>query len=217
MQIVKLIEPNFSDYLRTWDLQKELFQQVMETREQNFLIITEHNPVITIGKSATTDNIVADPKYLMGQGIDIIKTDRGGDITFHGPGQIIGYPILNLLKFEKDIYWYLRQLERVVIKTLANFKIQAKRIDGLTGIWVNDRKICAIGVKITRWVTMHGFALNVSTNLDYFKYIIPCGISDKGVASISDLVGNNIDIKDVRKKMLNNFKIVFNVEIVSEN
>jgi lipoyl(octanoyl) transferase len=189
----------------------------METREQNFLIITEHNPVITIGKSATTDNIVADPKYLMSLGIDIIKTDRGGDITFHGPGQIIGYPILNLLKFEKDIYWYLRQLEQVVINTLANFKIQAKRIDGLTGIWVNDRKICAIGVKITRWVTMHGFALNVSTNLDYFKYIIPCGISDKGVASISDLVGNNIDIKDVRKKILNNFEIVFNVEIVSEN
>lgn len=217
MKVVNLIQTDISDYRIIWNLQKTLFNEVTERRDKNYLIITEHYPVITIGKSGTISNLLVNPDSLISKGIDIIQTDRGGDITFHGPGQIIGYPILNLLKFRQDIYWYLRQLEQVIINTLEIFEIEAKRQDGLTGIWINDRKICAIGVKITRWVTMHGFALNVTTNLDYFKYIIPCGISDKGVTSISEIVGNIIDIKDVTMNLIKNFAKQFNVEIISEN
>jgi len=217
LKVVNLIQTDISDYRIIWNLQKTLFNEVTERRDKNYLIITEHYPVITIGKSGTISNLLVNPDSLISKGIDIIQTDRGGDITFHGPGQIIGYPILNLLKFRQDIYWYLRQLEQVIINTLEIFEIEAKRQDGLTGIWINDRKICAIGVKITRWVTMHGFALNVTTNLDYFKYIIPCGISDKGVTSISEIVGNIIDIKDVTMNLIKNFAKQFNVEIISEN
>ena len=143
----------------------------------------------------------------------MVEIDRGGDVTFHGPGQIVGYPILNLNDFKKDIHWYLRAIEEVIIITLNHFGISAGRIKDLTGVWVNNQKICAIGIKVTRWVTMHGFALNVSTQLDYFNHIIPCGIGDKSVTSMREVANQDFLIEDVKQKICESFQTVFNAEI----
>ena len=216
MKTLKIIKSGITDFHHIWDVQKELFNQVVENRSQNYLILTEHKPVITIGKSGSLNNLVTDPSYLLSKGIAVVRIDRGGDITFHGPGQLIGYPILDLSQFRKDIHWYLRNLEEVIIQTLREFGIQGERVPGLTGVWVNKKKICAIGVKVTRWVTMHGFALNISTNLDYFKHIVPCGITDRGVTSLFDQTGNIVNQKDVTKSVIYNFRDVFGIQIIHE-
>jgi lipoyl(octanoyl) transferase len=205
------------EYRKAWELQKSLFNNIVKSHSNNYLIITEHNPVITIGKTGSRDNLIADPSSLSSTGIDVIEIDRGGDITFHGPGQLVGYPIINLSQFRQDIHWYLRNLEEVIIHTLNDFEINGIRIPGLTGVWVKNNKICAIGVKVTRWVTMHGFALNISTDLDYFKHIIPCGINDKGVTSIFEEIGNKVDMKDVINRLCTNFEKTFEVKIVKAN
>ena len=215
MNTIELIETGVRDYHQMWDLQKTLFDQVVEAHQRNFLILTEHNPVITIGKTGSLKNLLASPAYLKSTGIDVVEIDRGGDITFHGPGQIVGYPIMNLSLFQKDIHWYLRNLEETIIHTLDYFSVKAKRIPGLTGVWVEDNKICAIGVKVTRWVTMHGFALNISTDLNYFKQIIPCGISDHGVTSLSKEVGNIVAIKEVISRLRQSFEKIFDVKIIN--
>ena len=209
MKTLKIIKTGITDFHDMWEVQKELFNQVVENRSQNYLILTEHNPVITIGKSGSLKNLLTDPSYLISKGIDVVEIDRGGDITFHGPGQLIGYPILDLTQFRKDIHWYLRNLEEVIIQTLRDFGIQGGRITGLTGVWVNKKKICAIGIKVTRWVTMHGFALNISTNLEYFKHIVPCGITDLGVTSLFDQTGNNVNQKNVIKSVTHYFGEIF--------
>lgn len=193
MQEVTLIQTGTSDYREMWEFQKQLLQSVVNNGNEQYLILTEHKPVITIGKSGSKNNLLANPDWLKKQDIDVIENDRGGDITFHGPGQIVGYPILNLAKFKKDIHWYLRAIEDVIIKSLSELGLTAQRQEKLTGVWIENRKICAIGVKTSRWVTMHGFALNVHTNLDYFKMIVPCGINDKAVTSISHELGNTIE------------------------
>jgi lipoyl(octanoyl) transferase len=213
LKTIEIIHTGLSDYQQIWDLQKKLFKQVVNSRSQNYLIVTEHHPVITIGKSGSLNHIVADLSYLESNGIDVIEIDRGGDITFHGPGQLVGYPILDLTQFRQDVHWYLRNLEDVIIGTLKDLAIDGVRIPGLTGVWVGKKKICAIGIKVTRWVSMHGFALNISTNLDYFKHIIPCGIADKGVTSILEELGNNIDRKDVIIRLGNNFERIFGIKI----
>jgi len=213
LKTIELIESGITNYHEAWEFQKRLFNQVVNERSQNYLIITEHKPVITIGKTGSLENLLTEPSYLESKGIDVIEIDRGGDITFHGPGQLVGYPILDLSQFHKDIHWYLRNIEEVIIHTLSDFGIQGERLPGLTGVWVKKKKICAIGVKVTRWVTMHGFALNVSTNLDYFKHIIPCGISDHGVTSIFEEIGNNVDQKDVIKSLYHNFSEIFKVSL----
>ena len=213
MNTIQLIQSGLTDYNQIWILQRELLEKVTASRSENYLILTEHNPVITIGKSGNIKNLLADESYLKTKGIEITKIDRGGDITFHGPGQLVGYPILNLSAFEKDVHWYLRKLEEIIIKTLEIFGIEGKRIPGLTGVWVGDNKICAIGVKVTRWVSMHGFALNLSTDLNYFKNIVPCGISDKGITSILKETGNNPDKKDVINSLCTNFEKILNVKI----
>ncbi|MBA7524330.1 Octanoyltransferase [subsurface metagenome] len=213
MNTIQLIQSGLTDYNQIWDLQRELLEKVTASRSENYLILTEHNPVITIGKSGNIKNLLVDESYLKTKGIEITKIDRGGDITFHGPGQLVGYPILNLSAFEKDVHWYLRKLEEIIIKTLEIFGIEGKRIPGLTGVWVGDNKICAIGVKVTRWVSMHGFALNLSTDLNYFKYIVPCGISDKGITSILKETGNNPDKNDVINNLCTNFEKILNVKI----
>jgi lipoyl(octanoyl) transferase len=212
-----LIETGLSDYREIWELQKILFKRVTDSRNQNYLILTEHRPVITIGKSGSTAHLLADSHYLQNKDIEVIKIDRGGDITFHGPGQLVAYPILNLHNFKMDIDWYLRSLEQVVIDTLLKFNIKSKRVKSLTGVWIGSKKICAIGVKITRWITMHGFALNVTTDLNYFQHIIPCGIKERGVISISELLGNNIAIKNVSRYLIRNFEENFEVKIVSQD
>jgi lipoyl(octanoyl) transferase len=213
LKTIQIINTGLSDYQQIWDLQKKLFKQVVKSHSQNYLIITEHHPVITIGKSGSLNHVITDLSYLESNGIDVIEIDRGGDITFHGPGQLVGYPILDLSQFHQDVHWYLRNLEEVIIGTLKDLSIRGVRIPGLTGVWVGKKKICAIGIKVTHWVTMHGFALNISTNLDYFKHIIPCGIADKGVTSILEEVGNNIDRKDVIMSLSNHFEKIFGIKI----
>jgi len=211
---VQLIQTGISNYDHIWKLQQHLFQQVTREQTDNYLILTEHHPVVTIGQKSNPAHLLADQAYLRQQGIELFHIDRGGDITFHGPGQLVGYPVLNLLDFKPDIHWYLRNLEEIIIHTLAEFGIPAGRIKNLTGVWSGDKKICAIGVKITRWVTMHGFALNVSTDLNYFKYIIPCGISGKGVTSIFEQTGNITELNDVSSRVCANFAEIFNVSLI---
>lgn len=217
MQKVTLIQAGTSDYREMWDLQNRLHRSVVDNGSEQYLILTEHKPVITIGKSGSKNNLLANPEWLKKQGIEVIENDRGGDITFHGPGQIVGYPILNLAKFKKDIHWYLRAIEDVIIESLGELGLTAQRQEKLTGVWIENRKICAIGVKTSRWVTMHGFALNVLTNLDYFKMIIPCGINDKGVTSISYELGNTIELNHVINILISNFQDIFRVNILPGN
>jgi lipoyl(octanoyl) transferase len=211
---VQLIQTGITHYDYIWKLQKHLFQQVSRQGNGNYLILTEHHPVITIGQKNNPAHLLAGEAYLHQQGIELYHVDRGGDITFHGPGQLVGYPILNLHDFKTDAHWYLRNLEEVIIRTLAGFGIPAERVANMTGVWSASKKICAVGVKITRWVTMHGFALNVTTDLDYFKYIIPCGLSGKDVTSISGQAGNIADLNEVSSSVCINFAAVFKVELL---
>lgn len=216
MKNITIIRAGRSGYRQMWDMQRTLYQRVLSENAGPYLILTEHDPVITIGKSGSRQNLLVNTRYLETRGIDVIENDRGGDITFHGPGQIVGYPIINLADFKKDIHWYLRSLEEVIIKTLDLFGLKSIRNDGLTGVWIENRKICAIGVKTSRWITMHGFALNVNTELDHFDLIVPCGIRDKSVTSISSELGNTIDLNDVMNKVISQFENVFEVTAVPD-
>jgi lipoyl(octanoyl) transferase len=213
LKSIEIIKLGTTDYRQAWDLQKRFFEKVVKERSQNYLILTEHHPVITIGKTGSLKNLLTKPAHLSSKGIELVEIDRGGDITFHGPGQLVGYPILDLSQFRQDIHWYLRTIEELIIKTLMEFEIQGTRIPDLTGVWVQKRKICAIGVKVTRWVTMHGFALNISTELDYFNHIIPCGISDHGVTSILKESGNIVDKNDVIISLCRNLSKLFDVQL----
>ena len=191
------------DYKETWDYQNELFQGILDIKINNrknettnptpsYLIFTEHPPVYTLGKSGDFNNLLLNEQQLNDRGISYYKTNRGGDITFHGPEQLVGYPILNLDDFFHDIHKYMRYLEEVIILTLADYDLRGQRSKGETGVWLDvgtpfARKICAFGVRASRWVTMHGFALNVNTNLGYFDHIIPCGIKGKGLLYIDKI------------------------------
>ncbi len=225
------------DYQSTWDYQETLMQynlaikQAQRTAEienityvgnetKSHFLFVEHTPVFSIGKSGHESNLLLSPEILAKKNIDYVKTNRGGDITFHGPEQIVGYPILDLEKIKPDIVWYMRTLEEVIIKTIANFGIQAGRLAGSTGVWLDPennttaRKICAMGVRTSRWITMHGFALNVNTDLDYFNMIVPCGITDKAVTSMEKELGKTVDMKDVQSVLLKKFEIEFNVKMI---
>lgn len=171
-------------YADAWELQKKIFSARLEKKIPDVLLLTEHEPVFTLGKGADVNHLLASNEELHEKKIDMFHIDRGGDVTFHGPGQIVGYPILDLNNYYCDIHRYLRDLEEVLIQTLSEYEVQATRSEGLTGVWVKNEKIAAIGVKVSRWVTMHGFALNVNTDLQYFERMIPCGIFDKGVTSL---------------------------------
>ena len=186
------------------------------------LFFCEHTPVYTLGRSGSIDNLLFSASELNKKGIEFYKTNRGGDITYHGPGQIVGYPIFDLDDFYHDVHRYVREIEEVIIRTMKDFGIQASRIDGLTGVWIKgegsdpDRKICAIGVHISRWVTLHGFALNVNTELQYFEGIVPCGISEdsKTVTSMQKELGHTVDFDKVKASLLNNFKKVFDLRFI---
>ncbi len=186
----------------------------------HYLLFVEHPPVYTLGKSGNIDNVLLSEENLKARGIDFFRTNRGGDITFHGPQQIVGYPILDLEKFYTDIGKYLRNLEEAIILTLKEYGIEAGRSQGETGVWIDaqvkgrERKICAIGVRSSRWITMHGFALNVNTDLDYFNFIIPCGIQDKQVTSIRRELGREVDYEEAKEKLKRNFAAVFEAELV---
>src|SRR5215467_3690326 len=178
---------------------------------QNYLLFVEHPPVFTLGKSGNIQNVLLSEERLAQKGIEFFRTNRGGDITFHGPEQIVGYPIFDLEKFDTDIGHYLRNLEEVIILTLAEYGIAAGRSKGETGVWIDvgkrgrERKICAIGVRCSRWITMHGFAFNVNTDLNYFNYIIPCGIQNKQVTSLQQELGIKMDMEEVKEKVRRNF------------
>ena len=186
----------------------------------HYFLLCEHPPVYTLGKSGHIENVLISEAEMDQQGIQFYKTNRGGDITFHGPDQIVGYPIIDLEKFYTDIGRYLRELEEVIILTLAEYEIIGGRIKGETGVWIEageagkERKICAMGVRCSRWITMHGFALNVNTDLNYFKNIIPCGIENKQVTSIASEVNRLVDMVEVKEKLQRNFEKVFNVTLI---
>ena len=193
-------------YKAVWDLQKEMQQQRIRGEIEDTLILVEHDPVYTLGKNADKDHLLQSRD----ESVDVFNIERGGDITFHGPGQLVGYPILDLSNYKKSVSWYMRTLEQVLIDTLIEFKIIAQRNDGLTGVWVGDEKIAALGVRISRWVTMHGFALNANPDLSFYDGIIPCGIFDHGVTSMEQLLGktqNNDNVKNVVIKKFNKYFI----------
>tara|TARA_B100001971_G_scaffold211941_1_gene240789 strand:- start:323 stop:970 length:648 start_codon:yes stop_codon:yes gene_type:complete len=193
-------------YKAVWDLQIKMQQQRIRGEIEDTLILVEHDPVYTLGKNADKDHLLQSRD----ESVDVFNVERGGDITFHGPGQLVGYPILDLSNYKKSVSWYMRTLEQVLIDTLIEFKIIAQRNDGLTGVWVGDEKIAALGVRISRWVTMHGFALNVNPDLSFYDGIIPCGIFDHGVTSMEQLLGktqNNDNVKNVVIKKFNKYFI----------
>lgn len=184
------------------------------------LLFTEHNPVYTLGKNGKQTNVLLNEDGLAARGIEYYHINRGGDITFHGPGQLVGYPILDLEHFKTDLGWYLRSLEEAIILTLAEYGLKGERSPGETGVWLDasikgrERKICAMGIRCSRWVTMHGFALNVNTNLDYFSFIIPCGIQNKQVTSLAKELGHTLPMEEVKQKFKQNFEKVFEAELV---
>ena len=216
-------------YEDSWEHQKTIFENIIsqkiknrtlkkKNKTDNYLLIVEHKPIFTIGKSGDTSNLLLNTKQLKSKNIEFKKINRGGDITFHGSGQVVGYPILDLDNFFTDIGQYLRTLEEVIISSIGFFGLKGYRINGETGVWVkdklnSDKKICAFGIKASRWVTMHGFALNVNTDLKYFDYIVPCGISDKGVTSLEETLNKKIITKMVKQKIYENFARLFNAEL----
>tara|TARA_B110000908_G_scaffold168183_1_gene222565 strand:+ start:149 stop:853 length:705 start_codon:yes stop_codon:yes gene_type:complete len=193
-------------------------QKAQPTPTNNFLLFVEHKPVYTLGKSGDIQHLLLDQNGLKEKEIEFYKTNRGGDITFHGLGQIVGYPILDLDNFFTDIHKYLRFLEEIIIKTLAEYGLTATRSKGETGVWLDAetpfaRKICALGVRASRWVTMHGFALNVNTDLTYFEHIVPCGIKGKGVTSLKAELGKEISVNQVKEKLVKHFLDLFEAEL----
>ena len=234
----KVIDLGLIDYKEAWDYQEKIFTEIVELKLQNrhrspelqektpnYLIFCQHPHVYTLGKSGSMDNLLVDQHGLDKINASFYKINRGGDITYHGPGQIVCYPVIDLENFFTDIHKYLRFLEEAVIRTCTDYGLETGRINGLTGVWVdftepenhqpawNPRKICALGVRTSRWVTMHGLAFNINTQLDYFEKIIPCGIDDKEVTSLSKELGNEIRIEDVVKILKSHIVTIFEMNI----
>jgi len=202
-------------YQPVWDYQRVLLEQRVNNEIGDRLVFVEHEPTYTLGKAGDENHLLADDRELQAKKAEFIPIDRGGDITFHGPGQLVGYPILDLRGLKKDVHWYLRQLEETIIRTLAEYSITGTRDEDYTGVWVGDAKVAAIGVKVSHWVTMHGFALNVSTDLSWFGRIIPCGIFHKDVCSLETLLPQAPSLKEVRDIYLEQFSQVFDREVTS--
>jgi len=199
-------------YAEAVALQKALVEDRKAGRIPDQLLLLEHPPVITLGVKTRSDrsHIVASDAALAANGVEVVETGRGGDVTYHGPGQIVGYPILDLRPDRCDVHKYVRDLEEVMIRTCADYDVTAGRITGLSGAWVGAEKIGAIGIRISRWITSHGFAFNVTTNLDHFKLIVPCGISDRGVTSLAKMTGRSIPLQEVEGALVRHFAAVFN-------
>lgn len=197
------------DYKQAWDLQKEIFDFRLRNEINDTLFLLEHPHTYTLGKVAEKENLISSESQMNELGISVYEIDRGGDITYHGPGQIVGYPIIKLSDWKEDTHQYLRGLEEVIILTCREYGIETERNSKYTGVWIGERKIAAIGIKVSRWITMHGFAFNINTDLSYFGGIIPCGIKDKDVTSLQRELGREININEVKEKLIKNFKKVF--------
>uniref|UniRef100_UPI0040472348 lipoyl(octanoyl) transferase LipB n=2 Tax=Roseivirga sp. TaxID=1964215 RepID=UPI0040472348 len=232
---VEVIDLGMDDYQAVWDYQESLFKKTVDRKIENrklnrsdaelltdnYLILCEHPHVYTLGKSGSIENLLLDEQGLQDHFAKFYRINRGGDITYHGPGQLVVYPIIDLENYFTDIHKYLRYLEEAVIITLREYGIESGRINGLTGVWVDfregdpsPRKICAMGVKTSRWVTMHGLALNVNTDLSYFGHIVPCGIDDKAVTSMNKELARDVDMSDVRQKLVAHLADVFEMHIL---
>ncbi len=240
-QLVQFEDLGNMPYKQAWDYQESLLKKNLDVKAAlrsladslepivdsihyssfttHHLLFVEHPPVYTLGKSGDVKNILISEEERATRGIEYYPTNRGGDITFHGPQQIVGYPILDLEKFETDIGKYLRKLEEVIILTMADYGLKGERSKGETGVWLDpdkkgkERKICAMGVRCSRWITMHGFAFNVNTDLNYFNYIIPCGIENKQVTSLEKELGRKVDFEEAKERVKQNFEKVFDVKL----
>ena len=221
-------------YQPSWDYQEALLlkntqikwaarqneQDLKTTNTEHRLLMVEHNPVFTLGKSGKREHVLVSEEQLKNLGIEFFHINRGGDVTYHGLQQIVGYPILDLDKFKTDLGWYLRSLEQVIIDVMAEYGLKGERSDGETGVWLepNDpfmaRKICAMGIKCSRWITMHGFALNVNTDLSHFEFIVPCGIQGKTVTSLEKELGHKVNYEEVKEKIKKHFQLIFDCELV---
>lgn len=233
MQEVFFQDLGIQPYKEVWDYQEQLLKEIVTIKMKNrelkenetplpthhHLLFVEHLPVYTLGKNGNQENILISENELQQKRIEYFQINRGGDITFHGPEQLVGYPILDLDKFKTDLGWYLRSIEDVIILTMAEYGIVGGRSKGETGVWIDtdikgkERKICAIGIKCSRWVTMHGFAFNVNTDLSYFNNIIPCGIVNKKVTSLEKELGRKVDMNEVKQKVKNNFEKIFQAQL----
>lgn len=233
-RVIYLNDLGKKEYKETWDLQEILLQESLQLKAQareagitdpaevptrHQVLLVEHPPVYTLGKSGHMENVLLTEEQQREKGISFFKINRGGDITFHGPGQLVGYPILDLEKYYTDIGRYLRNLEEIVIRVMADYELKGARSSGETGVWLDphikgqERKICAMGVRCSRWVTMHGFAFNVNTDMSYFDYIVPCGIKDKKVTSLEQELGYKVDMEEVKQKWIRYCEEVFESEI----
>lgn len=228
--LIKYLDPGRISYKEGLIIQNAIHKSLVESKKktaadyvsEQTIILCEHAPVYTLGKSGKLDNLLYSEQELIAKGIEYFETNRGGDITYHGPGQIVGYPIFDMDFFYHDVHRYVRDVEEVIIRTLMEYSLDGFRVDGLTGVWVNGNekgnmnKICAIGIHMSRWVTLHGFAFNINTDLNYFRGIIPCGIVEigKSVTSLDKELGRKIDINEVKEIIINKFEEVFNIKII---
>jgi lipoyl(octanoyl) transferase len=222
-------------YQPTWDYQESLLakntqiksiarekgENVLDSSTEHRFIMVEHPPVFTLGKNGKREHVLVSEEQLQKLGIEFFHINRGGDITYHGLQQIVGYPIIDLDKFKTDLGWYLRSLEQVIIDTIAEYGLKGERSAGETGVWLEPnnpfmaRKICAMGIKCSRWITMHGFALNVNTDLSHFEYIVPCGIQGKTVTSLEKELGKKVDYQEVKEKIKKHFALIFDCELIA--
>lgn len=213
MNFVLGVDLGYIDYHQAWTLQKELHTLRCQNKVPDLFLLCEHPHTFTVGRTGSHQNLLISPEQIQHDGVALVDIDRGGDITYHGPGQVVGYPILDLHNYYLDVHRYLRDLEDVLIRVLDDYDISAERIDGLTGVWVDERKIAAMGIKVKKWVTMHGFAFNLQPDLTFFDKIIPCGIRDKAVTSLYELYQQEVDRMSIINRIWIHFKHVFNVRV----
>ena len=214
MRICEQHDLGLMPYFRALELQQSLVEARKRGEAPDTLLLLEHPHVITLGRAANPAHVLISEGVLAAKGVELVETGRGGDVTYHGPGQLVGYPIINLAPQRCDVRRYVRDLEEVLIRAARDFGVEAERIPGLTGVWVGDEKLAAIGVRISRWVTMHGFALNVTTDLDYFRLIVPCGIADHGVTSLQKILGAPVEVQSVAWSVTRHFGEVFDCQVV---
>lgn len=213
MKTCQVVDWGRMEYGEALRRQEELVERRRQGEGGDILVLVEHDPVITLGRRGTWADILADGKLLAREGIAVYETNRGGEVTYHGPGQLVGYPILDLQALRWGVHAYLRGLEEVLIRTLADFGVAGGRLTGLTGVWVGKEKIAAIGVALRRWITMHGFALNVNVDLRPFAYIIPCGQKERGVTSLAQQLGRPVPLRGVKRRLIERFGEVFNLRM----